>query len=67
MNTKLLATCNNPLEAHLLQGRLETEGIPSILSGEIMSGYPHMNGVAVFVDERDYDRAREVLLAGTLM
>jgi hypothetical protein len=62
MNTKRLTTCNNPLEAHMLQGRLEVEGIPSILGGEIMSGYPPMNGVNVFVYEQDWERARDVLL-----
>lgn len=61
MKTRLLTTCNTPLEAHFLQGRLETEGIESFLSGEIMSGYPPMNGVAVFVDENDYERARAIM------
>ncbi|MBQ1198769.1 MAG: DUF2007 domain-containing protein [Bacteroidaceae bacterium] len=56
-----LTTCNNPMEAHLLQGRLEEEGIRSFLGGEIMSGYPPMNGVTVFVEEEDYARAHALL------
>ena len=58
---KKLTTCNNPVEAHFLQGRLELEGIRSILGGEIMSGYPPMNGVTVFVDDKDWEEARKVL------
>lgn len=49
------------MEAHLLQGRLEEEGIRSFLGGEIMSGYPPMNGVTVFVEEEYYARAHALL------
>ena len=56
-----LTTCNNPMEAHLLQGRLEEEGIHSFLGGELMSGYPPMNGVSVFVEEEDYSMAHTLL------
>lgn len=61
MQTRKLTTCNNPVEAHLLQGRLEAAGIDSILGGEIMSSYPPLSGVTVFVDAKDYDKARELL------
>lgn len=56
-----LTMCSNPVEAHLLQGRLLEEGIESFLGGEIMSTYPPMSGVAVFVDESDMERAKQVL------
>lgn len=49
------------MEAHLLQGRLEEEGIHSFLGGELMSGYPPMNGVSVFVEEENYSRAHTLL------
>lgn len=61
MKTCRLTTCASPVEAHLLQGRLEEEGIESFLGGEIMSGYPPMSGVSVFVSETDLEKARQLL------
>lgn len=61
MKTCKLTTCNNSIEAHLLQARLEAEGIACILSGEIMSTYPPMNGVTVFVSEDDYNIAKKLI------
>lgn len=61
MKTCKLTTCNNPIEAHMLQARLEAEGIACILSGEIMSGYPPMSGVTIFVNEDDYNLAKELI------
>ena len=59
--TRKLTTCNNEVEAYMLKGRLEMEGIPSVIGNAIMSGYPPMSGVNLFVNEEDYDRAREIM------
>ena len=59
--TRKLTTCNSEVEAYILKGRLETEGIPSVVGNAIMSGYPPMSGVTLFVNEEDYDRAREIM------
>lgn len=61
MSTRKLITCNNAIEAHLVQGRLAEEGIQSILAGEIMSNCPPTSGVNVLVREQDYQRAIEII------
>jgi hypothetical protein len=61
MSTRKLITCNNAIEAHLVQGRLAEEGIQSILAGEIMRNYPPTSGVNVLVREQDYQRAIEII------
>ena len=61
MSTRKLITCNNAIEAHLVQGRLAEEGIQSILAGEIMSNYAPTSGVNVLVREQDYQRAIEII------
>ena len=61
--TRQLTTCNNEVEAYMLKGRLEMEGIPSVIGNAIMSGYPPMSGVNLFVNEEDYDRAREIMFS----
>ncbi len=57
-----LTTCNNEVEAYILKGKLEVEGIPCVVGNAIMSGYPPMSGVTLFVNEEDFDRAREIIL-----
>ena len=67
--TVRLTTCNNSYEAHVLQGALLAEGIPSVLHNEnmtnlfggLISGF---SGVDVLVYEDDLQRAREVLEMG---
>lgn len=61
MSTRKLMTCNNAIEAHLVQGRLAEEGIPTILAGEIMNNYPPSSGVNVLVDEQDYQKAMDII------
>lgn len=71
MKTIRLTTCDNAIQAHLLQGALENEGIKSILHNEnfstllpalanIMGG-----GVQVLVMECDLERALEILYRNT--
>ena len=62
MKTIRLKTCDNIFEAQLIKNELENAGIPVILANEIMSTYPPMSGVDILVSERDYERAKKVLL-----
>ena len=34
MKTVLLISCNNAMQAHIYQGALQNEGIPSVLKNE---------------------------------
>jgi hypothetical protein len=67
MKTKTLLTCDNPQEAHLLQGRLENEGIECFLTNENISTIlPYLNqmlsgGVQIMVSEEDYEKARQIV------
>ena len=45
----------------MLQGRLESNGIRSLIKNEIMNGYPPMSGCAVFVDDGDLLRAQRII------
>ena len=56
-----LTTCNNDFNAQMLKGALESEGIPSILNNEIMSGYLGTSGVDILVKEEDLEAAQKVL------
>jgi hypothetical protein len=63
---KTLAAFNTPLEAHLVRGILEAEGIESLLTNEqIMGVHPGLNfalgGVQLKVREEDYERAQAIL------
>ncbi|MES2421831.1 MAG: DUF2007 domain-containing protein [Pseudomonadota bacterium] len=54
--------CRN--EAHIIVGRLESEGIPAIAFDggmSIMEGSWLLIPVRVMVDEEDYDEARGIL------
>lgn len=64
-----LITCNNAMQAHIIQGALENEGIGSVLHNEnfsaLMSGYlSEIAGVDLLVNETDYPAAFEVLRQG---
>ena len=55
-----LTTCANDFKAHLLQSQLETEGIPSFISNEIMHSYTN-DGCDVYVNDFDYERAVDIM------
>ena len=66
MRTAKLTTCNNSVEAHLLQHLLEQEGIDSALHNENMTNLfggllTAFTGVDVFVFEDQMEAAQEVL------
>lgn len=66
MKTVKLITCDDAAQAHIIQGALENEGIPSLLHNENMStlfrGYvTDVAGVDLLVDEADYDAAVSLL------
>ena len=59
-------TFNNPIEAHLLRTKLESEGIPSFLFDEnIMAFNPFYNsalgGVKLKINKLDLERVEEIL------
>lgn len=56
-----LTTCTNEFNAQLLKGALESEGIPAMLSNEIMSGYIGTQGVDVLVKEENLEAAKKIL------
>lgn len=63
---KRLVTCNTDFEAQVIKGRLESEGIDSMLTNENMSNLyggimSTFTTVDVLVREEDYERAMEVL------
>lgn len=66
MKTVKLITCNDAVQAHILQGALENEGIESILHNENFStlykGFVNsIAGVDILVMEEDYEKAVQVL------
>ncbi len=69
MKTVILTSCNNSVEAKLIQGNLANEGINSFTSNENFSSlYPNMNGamgsgIQIFVNEADAERALKVINA----
>ncbi len=69
MKTVILTICSNTIHAHIIQGLLENENIPSILHNDISSSmlpYSAGGGVAILVYERDYDKARKIYEATNL-
>ena len=56
-----LTNCTNEFNAQLLKGALESEGIPAMLSNEIMSGYMGTQGVDILVKEEDLEAAKKIL------
>lgn len=66
MRTVRLITCEDSFQAQLIKGALENEGIPSVLhnvnTSNVMRGLiPAIAGVDIFVYERDYDQALQLL------
>lgn len=66
MKTVKLITCNDAIQAHILQGALENEGIDSVLHNENFSNLyrgfvSNIAGVDIFVVEEDYEKAIQVL------
>lgn len=61
MKTVTLKNCSNQIEAEMLKGHLEAEGIECILTNVTMSGYPPNSGVDILVSEDAYDRAVAIL------
>lgn len=67
MKTVILTSCNNSVEAKLIQGNLANEGIESFTSNEnFTSLYPNMNGamgsgIQIFVFEKDAEQALEII------
>lgn len=66
MKTVKLITCNDAMEAHILQGALANEGIESVLHNENFSTLyrgmmSHISGVDILVVEDEYDKAVQVL------
>ena len=55
-----LTTCPNVFNANLLKGALENDGIPAILSNEIMCGFLGQD-VDVLVKEEDFEAAKKIL------
>ncbi len=60
-------TFDSPIEAHLVKGRLENEGIPCFVTNENFSNLmPHYNrildsGVQLMIRETDYNKAVTLL------
>ena len=65
METVILTTFYNNVQAHMLQDLLKNEGIESMLQGElsaqVIASYIPGLGIQVLVFEKDYERALEVL------
>jgi hypothetical protein len=64
----LIARFFTPVEAHMLQSRLEAEGVPAVVAdAQIVGVNPLLTmavgGVRVLVSESDFERAREIVSA----
>ena len=64
----LIARLFTPIEAHMLQSRLEAEGVPAVVTDDHIVGVnPFLTmavgGVRVLVPESDVERAREIVRA----
>ena len=62
----IIASYANPIQAHILRGRLEAEDIPSLIFNEHLVNMNPMysnlfGGVQVQVRPQDAERAREIL------
>ena len=67
METILLSTADNNVQASLLQSALRNEGIESFLKNEhlstIFGNIPRFQ-IEIYVFESDYEKAKEVLKNG---
>lgn len=66
MKTVKLITCNDAMQAHILQGALENEGIESVLHNENFSTLykscvSSIAGVDILVTDDEYEKAVQVL------
>jgi len=67
MKTAKVLTCDNHAEAHIMQGRLENEGIACFLTNEnsttILPQFNNMmgSGIQLMVREEDFEKARIIL------
>lgn len=66
MKTVKLITCNDAMQAHILQGALENEGIESVLHNENFSTLYKscvsiIAGVDILVTDDEYEKAVQVL------
>ena len=64
--TVKLIACDDAFRAHLIQGALDNEGIPSVIHNEntsnVMRGFvSNLSGVDVLVYEADYRKALDLL------
>ena len=64
--TVKLITCDDAFRAHLIQGALDNEGIPSVIHNEntsnVMRGFvSNLSGVDVLVYEADHQKALAIL------
>ena len=57
--TLIVARCQDSINAHLIQGRLESEGIASIIHNEFRAY--DIGTVEVLVYAKDYDRAYQII------
>ena len=67
METILLSTADNNVQASLLQSALRNEGIESFLKNEQLSTvFGNIPGfqIEIYVFESDYEKAKEVLKNG---
>ena len=67
METILLSTADNNVQASLLQSALRNEGIESFLNNEHLSTvFGNIPGfqIEIYVFESDYEKAKEVLKNG---
>lgn len=71
MQTIRLMTCESSVEANIIKGRLESEGIECFIANENFSNLmPHYNnimgsGAQIIIKEDDLDKAKQLLEIGT--
>ena len=58
---KEIATYSSKAEAEVVHSKLESYGIESIIEADDILGLPPSGGVRILVDEKDYDKACELL------
>lgn len=67
MNTEVLITCSNTIDAHVIKSKLLSEGIQCFLNNEhftsLMPQYFGIlgSGVQVVVNKHDLEKAREII------
>lgn len=67
MSVIRLTTCENSIEANLMKGNLENEGINSFITNENFSALmPNYNnilgaGVQIMIEDSDYEKAVEII------